>query len=157
MIDSHSFRRACSKFATGVTIAAVIAPDGRPHGLTVNSFTSVSLSPPMVLICIDHNTKVLDYFLKAPSFGVSILSEAQQGISNLFAARGENRFRKTAWHAGKSGAPLIDGALATFDCEVDRIVEAGDHAIFIAKVRALAAEDGRPLLYFASGYETLAD
>ncbi len=155
MIDSHSFRRACSKFATGVTIAAVIAPDGKPHGLTVSSFTSVSLIPPLVLICIDHKTKVLEYFRHSPWFGISVLSEQQQDISNRFAARGENRFHNTAWHAGKSGAPLLDGALATFECEVERIVEAGDHAIFIANVRAIEAEDGRPLLYFGGGYRTM--
>jgi flavin reductase (DIM6/NTAB) family NADH-FMN oxidoreductase RutF len=156
MIDSHSFRRACSKFATGVTIAAVIAPDGMPHGLTVSSFTSVSLVPPMLLICIDHKTKVLEYFRLSPSFGISVLSEQQQETSNRFAARGENRFHKTPWHAGKSGAPLIDGALATFDCEVEQIVEAGDHAIFIARVRAVAFDDGQPLLYFGSSYRKLA-
>ena len=156
MIDSHSFRRACSKFATGVTIAAVIAPDGKPHGLTVNSFASVSLAPPLVSICIDYKAKDLEFFRQSASFGISILGEHQQQISNRFAARGANRFHNIAWHAGKSGAPLIDGALATFDCEVDRIVEAGDHAIFIGKVKALTAAEGRPLLYFASGYQTLA-
>ena len=155
MIDSHSFRRACSKFATGVTIAAVIAPDGKPHGLTVNSFASVSLAPQLVSICIDYKAKDLEFFRQSASFGISILGEQQQQISNRFAARGANRFHHIAWHAGKSGAPLIDGALATFDCEVDRIVEAGDHAIFIGKVKALTAEEGRPLLYFASGYQTL--
>ena len=155
MIDAHSFRRACSKFATGVTIAAVMAPDGKPHGLTVNSFASVSLAPPLVSICIDHKAKDLEFFRQSASFGISILSQQQQQISNRFAARGENRFHNIAWHAGKSGAPLIDGALATFDCEVSQIVDAGDHAIFIGRVRAITDEEGRPLLYFASGYQTL--
>lgn len=157
MIDAHAFRRACSKFATGITIAAVIAPDGKPHGLTVNSFTSVSLSPPMVSVCIDHKAKVYDYFRHAACFGVSILSEKQLDMSNRFAARGENRFHNVDWHAGKSGSPLIEGALATFDCEVDQIVNAGDHTIFIGKVRALEFGEGMPLLYFASGYQTLSN
>jgi flavin reductase (DIM6/NTAB) family NADH-FMN oxidoreductase RutF len=156
MIDSQSFRRACSKFATGIAIAAVTAPDGKPHGLTVNSFTSVSLAPPLVLICIDYKAKALDYFRQSASFGISVLSEQQQETSNRFASRGEHRFHHTAWHAAKSGAPLIDGSLATFDCEVTQIVEAGDHAIFIGKVKALTFDDGRPLLYFASGYHTVA-
>jgi len=156
MIDSHAFRNACSKYATGVTIAAVIGPDGKPHGLTVNSFTSVSMHPPLVLICLDHKVKVLEYFKQATSFGISILSEQQQDLSNRFASRGENRFQHTPWHPAKSGAPLIDGALATFDCELTQTVEAGDHIIFIGRVRALTAEDGRPLLYFSSGYKTVA-
>ena len=157
MIDSLSLRHACSKFATGVTIAAVLDPDGKPHGLTVNSFTSISLAPPLILICIDHNTKVLEYFRLAACFGVSVLSADQQEISNRFAARGENRFHHTGWHAAKSGVPLIDGALATFDCEATQIVEAGDHSIFIGKVKALTVADGRPLIYFQSGYRELSE
>lgn len=156
MIDSLSFRHACSKFATGVTIASVLDPDGKPHGLTVNSFTSISLAPPLILICIDRNTKVLEYFRLAACFGVSVLSAGQQEISNRFAASGENRFHHTAWHGAKSGAPLIDGALATFDCEVTQIVEAGDHSIFIGIVKALTIADGQPLVYFQSGYQELA-
>jgi len=156
MIDSAAFRRACSKFATGITIATVTAPDGKPHGLTVNSFTSVSMTPPMVLICIDHKANVMDCFRQASAFGVSILTDQQMTASNRFATRGEDRFQATEWHAGESGAPLIDGALATFDCAVHQIVDAGDHAIVIGVVKALTTAEGRPLLYWGSSYQSLA-
>jgi flavin reductase (DIM6/NTAB) family NADH-FMN oxidoreductase RutF len=156
MIDSRAFRQACSKFATGITIAAVSGVDGRPHGMTVNSFTSVSMTPPLVLICIDKNANVIEHFLAASSFAVSILNDAQMETSNRFAARGQDRFLDTPWHAAESGAPLIDGALATFDTAVSQVVEAGDHVILIGEVSALTIAEGRPLLYFGSSYQSLA-
>jgi len=151
-IDSLLFRRACARFATGVTVATVCGPDGLPHGLTVNSFTSVSLAPPLVLVCIDYASTVLDLFRASQCYGVNVLDESQQGISNKFARRGHDQFNGIAWEPGATGAPLITGALARFECAVRQTVEAGDHAVFIAEVVRVEYREGRPLLYFGSGY-----
>ena len=154
-IDLQVFRRCCSQFATGVCVASAIASDGSPHGLTVNSFTSVSLTPPLVLICVDHAANVIEYFRAASHFGISILDEAQREISNRFAERGQDRFENVAWRKGENGTPLLDGAIATMECAVRQIVTAGDHDIFVGEVISAELQGGRPLLYFNSGYQSI--
>ncbi|MCL6507227.1 MAG: flavin reductase family protein [Bryobacteraceae bacterium] len=155
-VDRDSFRRACAKFATGVAIATVRGADGAPHGLTVNSFTSVSLSPPLVLICVDHSSAVLLHFRAATAFGINVLRDSQRELSLRFARKGHDRFDGVPWSAGKTGAPLIEGVLASLECVVEQTVDAGDHTIFIGKVVAAAAHAGRPLVYYESGYHRLS-
>ncbi len=150
-----TFRRACSHFATGVAIAAVRATDGSPHGLTVNSFTSVSLDPPLVLICIDHEASVASYFHEGSHFTVNVLNEQQKDLSARFATKGMDRFDGLGWTPGASGAPLLPEALAHFECRKINTVEAGDHTIFIGQVEEMGVREGRPLLYFASAYAAL--
>ena len=154
-MNEEAFRRACSRFATGVAVATTCDAEGMPHGITVNSFTSVSLEPPLVLICIDYRSVALLHFREARAYGISVLSLAQKELSDRFAQRVEPRFDGVPWHAGLSGAPLLDGALAHFECEVGQVVEAGDHAVLIAEVVHAASVEGDPLLYFASGYVSL--
>jgi len=154
-VDSAAFRMACGKFATGITIVTVIGPDGLPHGMTVNSFTSVSLDPPLVLVCIDRKATICPKLQATECFGINVLAENQRDLSTHFARRGTDRFESVPWIAGERGVPLIDGALAHYECEVTRVTDGGDHLIFIAEVRHLQCFEGRPLLYFASGYETL--
>jgi flavin reductase (DIM6/NTAB) family NADH-FMN oxidoreductase RutF len=154
--DSGDFRRCCSRFATGITIASVLDAEGQPHGLTVNSFTSVSLEPPLVLICIDYASNVLPMFRAASHFGVNILNAGQQELSARFATRGMDRFDGVPWTAGDTGVPLIPGALAHFECAVRNVVEAGDHAVFLAEaVRVALGEQDVPLVYFDSRYRLL--
>ncbi|MCS6953268.1 MAG: flavin reductase family protein [Bryobacterales bacterium] len=154
-VNRDSFRRACAKFPTGVAIATVNGADGAPHGLTVNSFTSVSLSPPLVLICVDHAAAVLRHFRAAQCFGINVLRESQRELSVHFARKGHDRFDGMEWTPGATGAPLLAGVLASLECVVEKTVEAGDHTIFIGKVVAAAAHPGRPLVYYESGYHTL--
>jgi flavin reductase (DIM6/NTAB) family NADH-FMN oxidoreductase RutF len=154
-VDSVAFRMACGKFATGITIVTVIGPDGLPHGMTVNSFTSVSLDPPLVLVCIDRKATIRPKLEAANAIGINVLAENQRDLSAQFSRRGTDRFETTPWFAGELGVPLIDGALAHYECETERITDGGDHLIFIAEVRHLQCFNGRPLLYYASGYETL--
>ena len=154
-VSEEAFRRACAKFATGVAVATTCDAEGVPHGITVNSFTSVSLEPPLVLICIDYRSVALPHFREARSYGINVLSLAQRELSNRFAQRSEPRFDGVEWHAGLSGIPLLDGALAHFECELGQVVEAGDHAVLIAEVVHASSIDGEPLLYFASGYVRL--
>ncbi len=152
-LDSNLFRRACGQFATGVAIATTVDAEGNPHGLTVNSFTSVSLNPPLVLICIDYRAAVLKYFVAASHYGISVLNETQQDLSNRFALKPDCRFEGTDWKPGAAtGVPIIEGSVASLECRVYRIVEGGDHSILLAEVVAAEAPGGVPLLYFNGGY-----
>lgn len=156
MLDPVSFRRACSRFATGITIATVSDANGVPHGFTANSFTSVSVEPPMILLCIDRRAQVLPKFQSNPHFAINILSEDQKELSMRFAARRDDRFQGVSWRpAENDGYPLLDGALAHFLCRTTNTLDAGDHVIFLGEVLAVQHGDGRPLLYYASAYRTL--
>lgn len=149
------FRGVCSRFATGVTVATVLGPEGEPHGLTANSFTSVSLTPPLVLICIDHATSILPLFRAAPHFGINILNEDQKDLSARFARKGQNRFHGVEWRAGRCGVPELGGVLGFLECARHSTVEAGDHAILIGEVLHAEVGHGKPLLYFDSGYRSM--
>lgn len=155
-VDSDSFRRACAKFATGVTVATILSPEGSPHGMTANSFTSVSCDPPLVLLCVDHRTSILPSFRSSVHFGVNVLSEDQRDLSMRFAQKGQDRFEQVPWNAGQTGVPLIDDALASFECRVTERVTAGDHDIIIGEVLWARIREGRPLVFFNSAYGSLA-
>ncbi len=153
-LTSGLFRRACGRFATGVVVAAVLDAGRRPHGLTINSFTSVSLDPPLVLICIDYRAAIFPSFREAPYFGLSILSGEQQDISHRFATRPDDRFDGVEWREGRYPVPLITGALATLECRLDRLLDAGDHGIFLGEALQASVNDGEPLVYY-QGYRKL--
>ena len=154
-VDPNHFRKACSQFATGITIPTVLGPDGQPHGFTANSFTSVSLSPPIVLVCVDHKANVIEHFRAADSFAINILEETQQALSNRFAGRGHDRFEGVNWRKGELGVPLIEGAIAHMECRVTDVLEVGDHSLFFGEVLFAQFSVGQPLLYFQGRYETL--
>jgi flavin reductase (DIM6/NTAB) family NADH-FMN oxidoreductase RutF len=154
-VSADEFRRACSRFATGVTVAGAIDAKGAPHGLTVNSFSSVSLDPPLILICLGHAIAALDVFRQARHFGLSVLRDTQRALSERFAAPMDNRFESLAWRQGKNGVPLLDGALAQIECTTIRRVSIGDHDILIGEMTAAAVEQGEPLIYYASEYRKL--
>jgi len=155
-VDAKEFKRACGRFATGVTVATVCDSAGTPHGLTVSSFTSVSLEPPLILVCIGHEASVIQHFRSAAHFGISILGEEQRTLSDHFARKGHDRFDGVDWHPGAAGVPVIDGIVASLECSVHERFPAGDHDIFVGKViHTYVHEDARPLLYFASRYRHL--
>src|SRR5690349_19883462 len=154
-VTSKEFRRACGRFATGVTVATVLDTAGAPHGLTVSSFTSVSLSPPLILICLGHQVTVIDAFRSSQYFGINVLAETQQYLSEQFARKGADRFDGLDWRPGETGVPLIPGALAAMEFRVYQRFIAGDHDILVGEmVRAVVCE-GEPLLHWASRYRTL--
>ena len=153
--DLPAFRQACSLFATGVAVATATAVDGTPHGLTVSSFTSVSVDPPLILICIDSQCPFLSHFRLCTHFAVNVLGESQRELSVIFAEKPEGRFDGVEWFAGKTGVPLLAGSLARVECRASSIFEAGDHAIFIGEVEHAESSNGRPLLYFNRGYRSL--
>jgi flavin reductase (DIM6/NTAB) family NADH-FMN oxidoreductase RutF len=154
------FRLALGQFATGVTIITAQRAPNQVHGMTANSFTSVSLDPLLILVCVCEGAHLLPLIKKQSRFGVSILKENHQAISEYFAQTEESaemearlgiRYRWT-----KSGIPLLEGALAHLTCEVVSSHLAGDHTIFIAKVTSVEVYDGNPLLYFRGDYRRLA-
>jgi flavin reductase (DIM6/NTAB) family NADH-FMN oxidoreductase RutF len=155
-LDPATFRTACSRFSTGVAILTLFGIDGLPYGLTVNSFTSVSLDPPLILVCVDNRSHVLKQFAPNCRFGVNVLSEHQRGLSQMFARRADDRFSCTEWTPGKFGAPIFTETLATFECELSQSVPAGDHEILIGRVDDVSHGEGNGLVYFGSAYRNLA-
>jgi flavin reductase (DIM6/NTAB) family NADH-FMN oxidoreductase RutF len=159
-MSSSEFRKACGAFTTGVAIATVTGRDGKPHGLTVNSFTSVSLHPPLVLICIAHKAATHGPFASAASFIINILRDAQEDLSARFASSHSNRFDGVDWRAGANGAPVLAGSLAVLECEMRERIDAGDHTMFLGEVRHAAcadqAEASAPLVYFSGKYAKLS-
>jgi len=154
-LDQKLLRAALSQFATGVTVIATKEEDGTPRGFTANSFTSVSLDPPLVLVCIARTAASCDVFSGARHFSVNVLSEEQKDISGLFASQRPDKFDIAPWHPGKTGTPVIDDALGWFECDHHDLVDAGDHVILVGRIVDFGHGDGRPLGYFRGGYFTL--
>jgi flavin reductase (DIM6/NTAB) family NADH-FMN oxidoreductase RutF len=154
LIEQQLFRRVCSKFATGITVLTLCDANGAPHGMTANSFTSVSLDPPMILVCVDLKARILPHFAAGVRFAVNVLDESQQDLSNTFARNGE-RFQGIDWGPGETGSPILGGVLASLECSVAQIVEAGDHVVVVGKVSHATWREGQPLIYFNSSYQAL--
>ena len=155
-VTSEDFRRACGRFATGVTIASVLDAQGAPHGLTVNSFASVSLEPPLVLICLGHAVSIIEHFRAAKYFGINVLAEGQRDLSDRFARKGQDRFDGLEWQPGETGVPLLEGVLAAVECAVHQRFTSGDHDVFVGEMLSARVAKGDPLIYFASRYQELA-
>ncbi len=154
-VSADEFRGACGRFATGVTVATVLDDQGAPHGLTVSSFTSVSLDPPLVLICVGHAATVIDAFRAAKHFGINVLSAEQRDLSDRFARKGFDRFDGLPWERGVQGVPLLPGALAQIECATHQRFVSGDHDIFVGRMVGARVPGGDPLLYFAGGYRAI--
>ena len=146
--DRRAFRRALGHFPTGVAIVTTVAGD-RPVGMTINSFASVSLDPPLVLWSVDLAAGFADAFTAADRFALSVLAGDQMALARRFAADLDDRFDGVATWAGAGGLPLIAGALATFECRREAVHPGGDHAIIVGRVDRFAARDGSPLLFHA--------
>lgn len=154
-VDPTLFRRVCGRFPTGVTVVTVLDADRHPHGVTINSFASLSLEPQLVIVCIDLKSGVLGHFLESSHFVINVLADDQEHHSRRFASTSESRFHGVEWHEAESGAPLLDGALAHLECSTTRWFEAGDHLVLIGEVLRAGCREGKPLVYFASGYAAL--
>ncbi len=154
-VDPASFRRALGQFATGVTVVTTRDAQGRPQGLTVNAFCSVSLGPPLVLVCVDRRSEAHPAFLASRAFAVSVLAEGQEDLSRRFASGGAKKFSGVDLLPGRSGAPLLPEALAHLECRLTATHPGGDHTIFVGEVTQLAVHPGRPLLFHGSRYRRL--
>lgn len=155
--DPKALREAFGAFMTGVTIVTACGPDGAPAGLTANSFTSVSLDPPLLLVCVARQSHSLLIIQRAGGFAVNILAEHQQDLSNRFARQTEDRFADIDWAPGPFGAPVLSGVCGWFDCRLHDQVTAGDHVILIGKVEGFDHAGGAPLGYARGGYFSLSD
>ncbi|HKR63522.1 MAG TPA: flavin reductase family protein [Thermoanaerobaculia bacterium] len=154
-IDDAQFKAAMSHFASGVTIVTT-EHAGTAYGMTVASFASLSLHPPLVLVCIEKNVKSHDAIAAAGKFGVSILSDAQKEVSGRFASKSDDKFNGVPIRQGGLGVPLIDGAICTLECNVYAKLPGGDHTIFVGEVADAQMSDGAPLVYYRSGYRELS-
>lgn len=155
-LTAESFRRACGRFATGVAIVTTLDSNANPCGLTINSFSSVSLHPPLVLFCLDRSSQALLAFESSNSFIINILDDSQSHLSQHFASRQDDRFVGIPYHSGLSGAPIFPASLAVIECRRQAVLDGGDHLIFIGLVLAVHTRDGDPLLYFSGRYRQLA-
>src|SRR5436190_18009544 len=135
MVTSDQFRLVMGNLATGITVVTTRDSGGKPYGLTVNAFTSVSLNPLLVLVCLDHRLSGLQAFRESKHFGVSILSEHQEDLSRLFAKKDAER-PSSIYFDGKLGLPLLRNSVAVMECETVKIYEGGDHQIFLGQVQA---------------------
>ncbi len=164
-VSSETFRRVLGHFAAGVTVVTTTDSEGRPYGLTATAFTSVSLEPRLVLVCVDRKSETHPHFATSKVFAVNFLAEGQEEQSRRFAVSGGDKFAGVVYRKGVTGAPLLTGTLAYVECRLQNIVEAGDHTIFIGEVvdAACAGDDGgaaaasRPLLYYRGRYHRLVD
>ena len=153
MIGPDDFRRLLGHFATGVTIVTTSDPDGRPAGLTVSAFASLSLDPPLVLVCVDHKAQSYPALKDNRGFAVNVLATEHEALSRRFASTRLDKFDGVAYRMSPLGLPLLGGALAHIECvTVNRHVE-GDHTIFVGRVEAGAVADGEPLLYHRGKYK----
>lgn len=156
-VSREEFRRALSRFASGVTIITTRDASGRLHGITVSAFCSVSLEPPLIVVCIEKNTGSHYAFLESSAFVVNILDANQQFLSDRFASRIPNKFEGVAYQSGIGDLPVLDGALANLECVLVNHFEAGDHTIFVGQIEKARVSEGEPLVYFHGGYRKLKD
>jgi flavin reductase (DIM6/NTAB) family NADH-FMN oxidoreductase RutF len=156
-IDSREFRDTLGCFATGITVITTVDREGAPVGFTANSFTALSLDPPLILFCLDRNATCFESFHRNRHFAVNVLSAEQQEISNRFAKTGADKWSGVKFESGGDGAPILAGCLASLECEINEVFEGGDHVIFIGKVTGMrrSKDDPRPLLYFRGRYAAL--
>lgn len=150
--DSRELRKALGRYATGVTVITARAPEGRRIGVTANSFTSVSLDPPLVAWCPAKSAPSLPALRQSTHFAVNVLAADQHHLSRQFATPAPDKFAGVTTTEGLGGAPLIEGALARFECRTVRWVDAGDHVICLGHVERFDTSDGEPLVFHAGAY-----
>jgi flavin reductase (DIM6/NTAB) family NADH-FMN oxidoreductase RutF len=152
-IDPAEFRRILGHWGTGVAVVTTRRGDGQPWGLTANAFASVSLEPPLVLVCVDLTSDTHGDLRTAGAFAVSVLAADQERLARRFADTQERgKFQGVAWREEATGAPILEDAVAWVDCRVWAEYPAGDHTIFVGQVVAGDADDRPPLLYYRGGY-----
>ncbi|HVA02172.1 MAG TPA: flavin reductase family protein [Acidimicrobiales bacterium] len=149
--DSARFREVLGHFATGVTIVTAMEGD-EPVGFTCQAFTALSLDPPLVALAPGKNSTSWPRIAAAGSFCVNILAEDQEALSRDFAISGGDKFTGVGWHPAANGAPVLDGALAWVECDLELAHEAGDHELVIGRVRKMGVSRGRPLVYYRGGF-----
>lgn len=154
-VDQSAFRAALGRFATGVTIVTTVDRRGRDVGMTVSAFASLSLDPPLVLICVDHDASIYGALAKASHFTANILSSGQEAIARRFAENNPNRFDGVGYERGQNGTAVLYDVLGYVECNVVGRHGKGDHDIIIGAVEVAETFQGQPLLYYRGGYAQL--
>ena len=155
--DAQELRRVMGVFATGVTVITTRNADGTPFGLTANAVTSVSLTPPLLLICVDRKAESFAHFADSKVFVLNVLAEHQEELSRRFATSGGDKFTGVAYRLGHLGTPILEGTLGHVECRIVETHEAGDHVIHLGEVEAASGADGPPLVFFRGRYRRLTE
>lgn len=156
-VDKNEFRRLLARFAAGVTVVTTKGADGKPYGLTATAFTSVSLIPPLVMVCIGKDSESYPHFTAHGVFAVNFLRHSQEDLSQHFATKGGDKFSSVRWTAHATGAPIIENVLGWVDCRIVASHDAGDHTIHVGEVEIGDAHDDAPLIHYAGKYAFLRD
>jgi flavin reductase (DIM6/NTAB) family NADH-FMN oxidoreductase RutF len=156
-LQIHEFRHVLSHFASGVTVVTTWDAGGRPTGLTASAFTSVSLTPPLILVCVDHQAQSYEALRTAGRFAVNILAADQERLSRHFATTQPNKFEHVPFQTGAQGLPVLPAALAHLECRTVHTYPGGDHTIFVGEVTAATVGKGEPMLYYRGHYTRLRD
>ncbi len=156
-IDPRELRNTMGLFATGVTVITTKDATGKPFGLTANAFSSLSLDPPLLLVCVDKKVDCYACFDESKVFVVNFLAREQEELSTRFATKGIEKFERVSYTLGSLGVPLLDGALAHLECKVAAGYEGGDHTIYTGEVQTIATADVKPLLFYQGKYRSLAE
>ena len=151
--NEREFRNALGRFATGVTVVTTIGPGDKAEGITANSFSALSLEPPLILWCIGKTTLTHKCFTECTHFSVNVLTADQLDLSKRFAGPSDDKFAGLEWRKGIGGVPLLKGSLALFECENYQNYDGGDHTILVGKVCNFSYTEGVPLLFNAGRYE----
>lgn len=154
-VSSDEFRSVLGRFPSGVTVVTTKAADGSDQGMTVSAFSSVSLEPPLVLICIEKTASVYEALMRAPGFVVNILSAKQEQIARRFSIVDIDRFEGIGFSRTRNGIVVLDDVLGMIECNRVALHDAGDHTVIVAEVEATRAENGSPLIYYRGGYAQL--
>jgi flavin reductase (DIM6/NTAB) family NADH-FMN oxidoreductase RutF len=155
--QQRALRDAFGAFATGVTVVTALDDHGRPVGLTVNSFSSVSLAPPLVCWSLRNASPLLDCFREDRSLAIHVLRDDQEHLARQFAGRSADRFAGVPWQRGLDDVPCLANALARFECRIQSIVEAGDHRLLLARVLDYFSESGSPILFAGGRFRRLSE
>ena len=156
-IDSRELRNVMGHFATGVTVITTKDSSDKPFGLTANAFSSLSLDPPLLLVCVDKTVDCYACFEDSGVFAVNVLSLEQEALSTRFATKGIEKFEGVPYSLGALGVPLLDGAIAHIECRGAAGYTGGDHTIYTGEVQTIATADAEPLLFYKGKYRRLAD
>ena len=154
-VDKNAFRTALGRFASGVTVVTTCDATRRPMGLTVSAFSSLSLEPPLILICVDKRPELHNAVRESGVFAVNILAADQELISRRFATRDGDKFAGLAYRKGLEDVPVLEESLTVLECRLKHIYEGGDHTIFVGEVEAAAVREAAPLIYYKGGYARL--
>ncbi|MGH7804432.1 MAG: flavin reductase family protein [Candidatus Binatia bacterium] len=155
-LDKSEFRRLLGHFATGVTIITTVDSAKKPFGMTANAVTSLSLVPPLLLVCVDKAADCYACFDSSKVFTVNVLAEEQEALSRRFATKGADKFEGVGWRAGTNGCAILEDAVAHMECKVTQAIDGGDHTIYLGQVEAGDAAEVPPLLFYRGGYRKLA-